>query len=65
MVDQNSFTAWEADRFPFPKPFDPLSLMACWFPPEYSDGPLFGRNLALSAGDKEFVSRLYPHRTAA
>lgn len=61
-VEQNFFSTWPTDRFPFAKPFDPLSIMAYWFPPEYTKGgEMFGRNLALSAGDKEFISRLYPY----
>ncbi len=65
-TENNLFSTWAEDRFPFPKPFDPLSIMAYWFPPEYTEGgAIFGRNLALSPGDKEFVSRLYPYPSLA
>ena len=61
-VDVTVFERWSDDRFPFPKPFDPLSIMAYSFPAEFTGGQtIFGRNVAISPGDKEFVSRLYPY----
>jgi hypothetical protein len=65
-VNQTLFTAWPEGRFPFAKPFDPLSIMAFSFPEEFTSGqPIFGRNVVISAGDKEFISRLYPYEKAA
>jgi hypothetical protein len=62
VVNQMVFTRWPKDRFPFLKPFDPLSIMAWSFPAEFTGGEqVFGRNVAISPGDKEFVSRLYPY----
>jgi len=61
-VDHNLFSTWERGRFPFAKPFDPLSIMAYTFPPDFTEGgEIFSRNVVLSPGDKEFVSRLYPY----
>lgn len=61
-VDHHYFTTWPRDRFPFTKPFDPLSIMAFPIPSEFTeDGFTIGRNLMISAGDKEFVRRLYPY----
>lgn len=38
--------------------------MACAFPPDVTAGKLiFGTNVILSAGDKEFISRLYAYAT--
>ena len=65
-IDNFVFDTWPPDRFPFQKPFDPRSIMAWAFPADFTGGEeVFGRNLALSPGDKEFVSRLYPYRIAA
>jgi hypothetical protein len=65
-VDQMVFKTWAKDRFPFRKPFDPLSIMAWSFPAEFTGGEqIFSRNVAISPGDKEFVSRLYPYPKAA
>jgi hypothetical protein len=51
-----------AGLFPFFKPFDLLSIMAWYFPAELtSRKKVFRQNLTLSAGDKEFISRLYPY----
>jgi hypothetical protein len=62
VVDANVLATWPRDRFPFAKPFDPLSIMAWSFPAEFTGGEeIFRRNVAISAGDKEFVSRLYPY----
>ena len=64
MVNQNLFSTRAEDRFPFSKPFDPLSIMTYSFPSELTNGELiFGRNVAISPGDKEFVSRLYPYQS--
>lgn len=61
-IEQYVYGTWERDRFPFPKPFDPLSIMGYFFPAEVTGGkPIFGTNLTISAGDKEFISRLYPY----
>ena len=62
IVDQMVFKTWARNRFPFRKPFDPLSVMAWSFPAEFTGGEqIFSRNVAISPGDKEFVSRLYPY----
>ena len=38
--------------------------MAWSFPAEFTEGEqIFGRNVAISPGDTEFVSRLYPYPT--
>jgi hypothetical protein len=56
------FEKWAKDRFPFAKPFDPLSIMGWSFPAEFTSGEqIFHRNVARSPGDKEFVTRLYPY----
>lgn len=61
-IDRYIYGTWESDRFPFTKPFDPLSIMAYFFPKEVTGGKqIFGTNHTLSSGDKEFVSRLYPY----
>ncbi|MBS0553827.1 MAG: DUF4062 domain-containing protein [Proteobacteria bacterium] len=61
-IDQYLYSTWEKDRFPFDKPFDPLSIMSYYFPKEVTSGkPIFGTNTPLSSGDKEFISRLYPY----
>lgn len=61
-VSTNVLDTWAEDRFPFAKPFDPLSIMAWSFPAEFTGGEeIFRRNVAISPGDKEFVSRLYPY----
>ncbi len=61
-VDANVFDTWAQDRFPFAKPFDPLSIMAWSFPAEFTGGEqIFRSNVAVSPGDKEFVSRLYQY----
>lgn len=66
MVDESLFSTWEPDRFPFSKPFDPLSIMAYSFPPEITAGEqIFGLNVAISPGDKEFVNLLYPYLVPA
>ncbi len=61
-VDSTFFTTWPRDRFPFTKPFDPHSIMAFAVPPEYTeDGFSISRNVVISPGDREFISRLYPY----
>lgn len=63
-IDHHIYGTWEGDRFPFVKPFDPLSIMAYFFPKEVTGGKqIFGSNHSLSSGDKEFISRLYPYST--
>jgi hypothetical protein len=60
MLDQHFFSVWDRRAFPFAKPFDPQSIMAIPIPPEFTkDGLSIGRYVALSAGDKEFISRPY------
>jgi hypothetical protein len=61
-IDANVFATWARERFPFAKPFDPRSVMAFPVPDDWTrDGFAIGRNLVISAGDREFVSRLYPY----
>ncbi|HRO52298.1 MAG TPA: DUF4062 domain-containing protein [Alicycliphilus sp.] len=63
-IDQYLYRTWETDRFPFAKPFDPLSIMSYFFPKEVTGGKqIFSTNTSLSSGDKEFISRLYPYAT--
>ena len=62
-VDQYLFTTWPRNAFPVAKPFDPYSIMANVITPELTrDGLSIDRNMSLSGGDKEFISRLYPYR---
>lgn len=62
-VDQYLFTTWPKNAFPVAKPFDPYSIMANTIAPEFTrDGFSIERNMSLSGGDKEFISRLYPYR---
>lgn len=61
-VDQMFFSAWPRSRFPFAKPFDPHSITAFPVPSSWTeDGLSIGRNVTISAGDREFISRLYPY----
>lgn len=61
-VDLLFFSTWPRNRFPFAKPFDPHSIMAFPVPQQFTeDGFSIGRNVAISAGDREFISRLYPY----
>lgn len=63
-VDQYLFTTWSRNAFPITKPFDPYSIMANVISPDLTrDGFSIGRNMSLSGGDKEFISRLYPFHT--
>jgi len=63
-VDQYLFTTWPDNAYPVAKPFDPDSIMANVISPELTrDGISIGRNMTLSGGDKEFISRLYPYRS--
>jgi hypothetical protein len=65
-VDAFIFATWEKNRYPIRKPFDPLSISAYPVPAEWmKGGPGIGRNTAISAGDREFISRLYPYPQAA
>jgi hypothetical protein len=65
-LDVNVFASWSRERFPFAKPFDPRSVMAFPIPADWTtDGFAIGRNLVISAGDREFVSRLYPYERHA
>ena len=66
MVDHTFFSIWSRSRFPFTKPFDPYSIMAFPIPSEWTqDGLAIGRNVAISPGDREFISRLYPYADSA
>lgn len=61
-VDRMLFTTWPQSRFPLIKPFDPNSITAFPFPPEFTkNGLTIGRNVTISPGDREFISRLYPY----
>lgn len=61
-IERYVYSTWAQDRFPFAKPFDPQSVMAYFFAPEMTSGQaIFTTNQGLSAGDKEFISRLYPY----
>lgn len=61
-VDTMIFSKWPRGLFPFSKPFDPYSITAFPIPPEWTqDGFSIGRNVTISAGDREFISRLYPY----
>jgi len=61
-VNDTIFATWPRSRFPFAKPFDPHSITAFPIPSEWTrDGTSIGRNVTISAGDREFVSRLYPY----
>ena len=65
-VDATVLSTWSRDRFPFPKPFDPFSVMAFPIPAEWTtDKFAIGRNVRISPGDREFISRLYPYRDVA
>lgn len=62
ITDQMLFTTWRRDRFPFTKPFDPMSISTFPIPDTFTkDGLSIGRNGMISAGDREFISRLYPY----
>lgn len=64
-VDRMYFHTWPRDRFPFTKPFDPQSISAFTIPPEFTKGGVsIGRNVMISPGDREFISRLYPYSDA-
>lgn len=64
-VDRLFFYTWPRDRFPFTKPFDPQSISAFTIPPEFTKGGVsIGRNVMISPGDREFISRLYPYSDA-
>lgn len=64
-IDQMVFSTWPRSRFPFNKPFDPNSITAFPIPPEWTlDGLSIGRNVTISPGDREFISRLYPYADA-
>ena len=60
-VDRLYFSTWSPTLFPFTKPFDPDSIMASLeIRAEWTEnGFSMGRNRMISAGDREFVSRLY------
>lgn len=65
-IDVNVLSSWPANRFPFSKPFDPQSIMAWSFPAELTGGDeIYRRNVTISPGDKEFISRLYPYPAVA
>ena len=65
-VDQMFFSIWPRNRFPFTKPFDPSSITAFPIPSEWTqDGFSIGRNVTISPGDREFISRLYPYADSA
>ncbi len=60
-VEQLVFKTWSPDLFPFPKPFDPDSIMVFPIPNEFTAGDFeIGWNRRLSQGDIEFSSKLYP-----
>jgi hypothetical protein len=62
-VDSTIFSTWPRNRFPLAKPFDPYSIMAFPVPAEWTEGGLsIGRNVVISAADREFISRLYPYQ---
>ena len=67
MVNQHFFHQWDREFFPYEKAFDRESIMA--FPPIPSEftsaGFEIGENMTLSAGDKEFISLLYPYDVEA
>ncbi|MBV8856323.1 MAG: DUF4062 domain-containing protein [Acidobacteria bacterium] len=64
-VERTFFYTWPHDRFPFTKPFDPQSISAFTIPPEFTKGGVsIGRNVMISPGDREFISRLYPYSDA-
>jgi hypothetical protein len=65
-IDQILFSTWPRSRFPFNKPFDPNAITAFPIPPEWTqDGLSIGRNVTISPGDREFISRLYPYADSA
>jgi hypothetical protein len=65
-IDQTIFFTWPRSRFPFTKPFDPHSITAFPIPREWThDGLSIGRNVTISPGDREFISRLYPYADSA
>ena len=62
-TDEAIFSTWPRSRFPFTKPFDPFSVMAFPIPAEWTmDKFAIGRNVRISPGDREFISRLYPYQ---
>ena len=65
LVDHMVLRTWPRSRFPFNKPFDPSSIMAFPIPAEWTkNGMSIGRNVTISAGDREFISRLYPYEAS-
>jgi hypothetical protein len=65
-VDATILATWERNRFPFSKPFDPFSVMAFPIPATWTkDNFAIGRNVTISPGDREFISRLYPYDDVA
>ncbi len=65
-IEHLIFTTWPRDHFPFTKPYDPRSIMHYPLPSEWTNEALsIERNMMISPGDREFVSRLYPYPDAA
>lgn len=61
-VEEAVFSTWPRSKFPFTKPFDPFSVMAFPIPAEWTtDRFAIERNVTISPGDREFISRLYPY----
>jgi hypothetical protein len=61
-VETLMFIRWERSLFPYKKPFDPMSIMTFPIPNEFTKGEFeIGSNRTVSAGDKDFVKRLYPY----
>lgn len=62
MVEHILFSRYSRDYFPHEKPFDRESIMAFPIPSEFTSGDFeIGKNMALSLGDKDFISLLYPY----
>lgn len=61
-VDANIFAKYPAENLPGGyRDFDPHSIMAYYFPEEWTGGVSMGGIKALSKSDKELIAKLYPH----
>ena len=61
-VDANIFAKYPAEHLPGGyRDFDPDSIMAYYFPQEWTGGLSMGGTKVLSKSDKALIAKLYPH----
>jgi hypothetical protein len=61
-VDQNILSPYKVSELPDYREFDPQSIMADSYPPEWTGGLVMGNAKELSPSDKRLLAKLYPGR---